>query len=60
MTGLTTKPRTYGAAAKVAEPVNTEQLIEILEQGHSFECYNKHSKGFKVWNLFGMEHHPVR
>ena len=56
----TTKPLTYGAAAKVATPVDTEQLVEILEKNHStFMCYMKHSKGFKVWNLLGMEHHPV-
>jgi len=51
-TSTTTKPLTYGAAAKVATPVNTDELRDLIAQDDNPDIFSGKGKVRRVgWNL---------
>ena len=51
-TSTTTKPLTYGAAAKVATPVNTDELRDLIAQDDNPDIFSGKGKVRRIgWNL---------
>ena len=48
----TTKPLTYGAASKIATPVNTDELRDLIAQDDNPDIFSGKGKVRRVgWNL---------
>jgi len=51
-TTTTTKPLTYGAAAKVATPVNTDELRDLIAQDNNPDIFRRKGTTRRIgWNL---------
>ena len=51
-TSTTIKPLTYGAAAKVATPVNTDELRDLIAQDDNPDIFSGKGKIRRIgWNL---------